>query len=97
MKKSSPNSIPTNSEYLNGRWGGHAHLYVFAYHPVADETADHREPTQWEFYLMPTDALPPPPAKSIALTRIQMIGQKCSFGQHGATAKLMERDRWWRH
>src|SRR5262245_15883209 len=35
-----------------------AHIFVFAWHPVEDETADHRDPNQWEFYVAPTDVLP---------------------------------------
>lgn len=37
------------------RWvpcpGRAADLYVFAWHPVADERADHTDPSQWRFYL----------------------------------------------
>ena len=50
-----------------GRWEGSkwiaepgraAHLYVFAYHDVRDETADHRDPAQWTFFVVPTLQLP---------------------------------------
>lgn len=30
-----------------------AHIYVFAYHPIRDESADHRDPHQWCFYVLP--------------------------------------------
>lgn len=51
----------------SGRWEGAvfiedagraAHLYVFAYHDVRDETADHRDPEQWAFFVVQTSKLP---------------------------------------
>ncbi|MEI9889858.1 MAG: hypothetical protein WDN45_03760 [Caulobacteraceae bacterium] len=48
-----------------------AHIYVFAHHPVADPTADHREPGQWEFYVVCTLALPE--AASISLAGISRL------------------------
>jgi hypothetical protein len=51
-----------------GRWEGAvwveepgraAHLYVLAYHDVRDSSADHRNPEQWEFFVIPTTDLPP--------------------------------------
>ncbi len=50
-----------------GRWEGErfvkepgraADIYVFAYHGVCDEAADHRNPSQWQFYVVPTTKLP---------------------------------------
>jgi hypothetical protein len=38
--------------------GRYAQLYLFAYHPVVDKTADHRVPEQWKFYIVPTVELP---------------------------------------
>jgi hypothetical protein len=40
--------------------GRPADLYVFAWHPVFDpkEAVDHRDPDQWEFYLVPETQLP---------------------------------------
>lgn len=41
----------------NGRL---AHIYIFAWHPVLDTAlADHREPNQWEFFVVPETELPP--------------------------------------
>lgn len=51
-----------------GRWEGPiwvgepgraSHIYVFAHHPVADRNADHRDPLQWDFYVVGAGALPP--------------------------------------
>ena len=38
--------------------GRNADIYVFAFHPVADDTADQRDPAQWHFYVVPTSQLP---------------------------------------
>jgi hypothetical protein len=35
-----------------------ADIYVFCLHHVATDEADHRDPTQWEFYVVPTTELP---------------------------------------
>lgn len=54
--------------HRTGHWRGavwvegldrHADIYVFAHHPIADRSADHRDPGQWRFYVVPTHALPP--------------------------------------
>jgi hypothetical protein len=36
----------------------YSQIYVFAYHPVTDETADQCDPSQWKFYVVPTVWLP---------------------------------------
>lgn len=35
-----------------------ADLYVFAHHPLTGAEADHREPSQWAFYVVPSSRLP---------------------------------------
>jgi hypothetical protein len=57
------------------RWvdspGRQAHLYIFAWHPVSDpETADHRDPRQWHFFVVPTKELPPD-QKTISRTVVE--------------------------
>ena len=58
--------------YVGNEWhqksGRHANIYVFAYHPVADASADHLDPKQWVFYVVPAERLPP--SKTIGLARI---------------------------
>jgi hypothetical protein len=49
--------------------GRHAHIYVFAYHPLVDEATDHRNAIQWQFYVVPTGQLPS--AKSISLATLK--------------------------
>lgn len=36
-----------------------AQVYVFAHHPRTDASADHRDPEQWQFYVVATTDLPP--------------------------------------
>jgi len=38
--------------------GRNADLYVFGLHGVTDYTADHRDPAQWSFFVVPTYKLP---------------------------------------
>lgn len=38
--------------------GRNADIYVLAHHPLVDDTADHRDATQWRFYVIPARALP---------------------------------------
>jgi hypothetical protein len=54
--------------------GRPAELYVFAWHPryKPKESVDHRDPAQWEFYVLLASALPP--TKSIALSTIKKLG-----------------------
>lgn len=63
-----------------GRWEGAvwvdapgraADIYIFAHHPVADKTADHRDAAQWHFYIVRTVLLPS--TKRISLTQVKAI------------------------
>ena len=54
-------------------YGRAAHIYVFAHHPIFDDSADHRDPLQWQFYVVPTAALPD--AKQIALSTIRTLAE----------------------
>jgi hypothetical protein len=49
-----------------------AHIYVFAHHPGTDLSADHCDPQQWRFYVVPALRLPEN-AKTISLSRIQNL------------------------
>lgn len=83
--------------FRRGRWEGsvwvdepgrHAHLYLFADHPVADDTADHRDPTQWLFYVVNASDLPL--ARTVSLNRVGLLAQPC---RHGELASCVERLR----
>lgn len=77
--------------HRQGRWEGavwieearrHAQLYVFAHHPVLDESADHRNPLQWRFYVVPTSMLPA--ARSISLRPLESLCGACGFDELGS-------------
>lgn len=56
-----------------------AEIYVFAHHPRQDDTADHREPTQWEFYVVPTAKLPH--FKTLSLARLRVLATSVPIGE----------------
>ncbi|MBD8547781.1 hypothetical protein [Sphingomonas sp. CFBP 8760] len=45
-----------------GQWiaepGRAANLYLFCYHDRTDDDADHRDPRQWSFFIVPAASLP---------------------------------------
>ena len=54
-----------------------AQLYVFAWHGGDRETADHRDPAAWEFYVIPASKLPG--QKSITLTGVSRLAAACEI------------------
>ena len=56
------------------RW---ADLYVFAHHHVTNDAADHRDPNQWHFYVVPERALPA--QKRITLSRVRRCAEAVTF------------------
>jgi len=78
---------PRTGHWENGnRWIEHegrkrnAEIYVFAHHPVDNERADHRDPAQWRFYVVPEFRLPPDQADDFAGERREAPRRPC--GQH---------------
>ena len=67
------------------RPGRNAHVYVFAWHKGTEETADHREPASWEFYVIAERALPD--QKSIGLGPLRRLASPCSFDELGAAVE----------
>jgi hypothetical protein len=67
--------------YVGNEWhpgvGRHAHIYVFAYHPLADTSANHLDSAQWVFYIVPATRLPP--NKTIGLTRVTSLVSAVSW------------------
>lgn len=64
-----------------------ADLYVFAHHPVTNATADHRDPAQWLFYVVPTNELPP--TKEISLTKVRQLATPATFGDLAARVAVV--------
>jgi hypothetical protein len=67
--------------YVGSEWhpgvGRLAHVYVFAYHPIADTTANHLDPSQWVFYLVAAERLPA--NKSIGLARVTSLASAAAW------------------
>jgi len=55
-----------------------AEIYVFAHHPLMDETADHRNPVQWHFYVVPANRLPN--TRTISLAKSALLAEMVSWG-----------------
>lgn len=82
---SKPSSPRFDIAARTGRWetdgvfvrenGRAAHVYIFAYHPLTEENADHRDPMQWRFYIV--DATNLPSTKSIGLKPVKAIATEC--------------------
>lgn len=72
---------PRKMVWREGRWeattGRNAEIYVFALHPVTGAKADHREPAQWQFYTVPTTALPS--TKRITLTAVERLSSPVGY------------------
>jgi hypothetical protein len=66
---------PRSGFYVGSEWraevGRHANIYVFAYHPITDASADQLDPAQWVFYVVAANRLPP--NKTIGLTRVTSL------------------------
>jgi hypothetical protein len=80
-----------------GRWEGavwieeagrRAQIYVLAHHPVADASADHRDPGQWRFHVVGAADLPV--SKTLALSRVRALTTACGFSELG---RAVERSR----
>jgi hypothetical protein len=75
---------PRTGHWLNGiTWvpapGRNADLYILALHPVTNETADHRDPAQWLFFVVPTAYLPE--TKRIGLRAVEQLASAVSVEQ----------------
>jgi len=86
--------------FRQGRWEGsvwvdepgrHAHLYLFADHPVADESADHRDPAQWLFYAMKANELPQ--TASLSLSRLSALAQPSGYDELAETIERLRLNR----
>ena len=60
------------------RWtagvGRNADLYVFAWNGTYGHDTDHRNPAQWEFFVVPASALPST-QKTMSLTRVREVAR----------------------
>jgi hypothetical protein len=74
----SPQALRTGYFYEDGtkyaaKSGRCAQIYIFAWNPIyGRDVVDHQNPDQWEFFVVPTKALPE--QKTITLSKIKNIG-----------------------
>lgn len=66
--------------------GRAAQIYIFAHHPLFDETADHRDALQWNFYVVPTEKLPE--VKRISLSRIKALACPVMISELADTVRI---------
>lgn len=61
--------------------GRHTDIYLFAHHPVEDiSIADHRDPYQWDFYVLGSSQIVAPKQKTISLSSIRFLkASACKF------------------
>jgi hypothetical protein len=81
--------------YIGADWHAevarHAHIYVFAYHPILDESADHCDPQQWRFHVVPASALPE--NKTIGLARVMTFAAPVHWGALSTTVEAIRLSR----
>ncbi|NTZ42137.1 hypothetical protein G7A66_03315 [Altererythrobacter sp. SALINAS58] len=74
---------PRKGRYDGPNWvaesGRNADVYIFAWHSVIDETANHKEPSQWLFFIVPTEELPD--QNSIGLSALESLVSPVSYEQ----------------
>lgn len=77
---------PRTGYYVGSEWLAvdrpqrFADLYIFAHHDVADPNeADHRDPDQWSFYVVPERRLPD--QKTISLNPLAKLASALSLGE----------------
>ena len=64
-----------------------ADLYIFAWHgESSSKDADHRDRTQWEFYVVPTENLPKG-QKSIGLQRLKSLTSSIDYKELAAVTR----------
>jgi hypothetical protein len=59
--------------------GRNAEIYIFGWHDRTDATADHRNPSQWQFFVVPERDLPS--QKSLSLSWLRTRGAPVMFEQ----------------
>lgn len=78
-----------DGRWEDGAWIGerrrNAQLYIFAYHSVEDESADHRNPAQWTFFVIAESRLPQ--TKTVGLAPLSRLVSSCSFDELAGAVK----------
>jgi hypothetical protein len=70
--------------------GRHAHLYIFAWHPIEDKDADHRRADQWRFFVVPESELPA--QKTIGRRKLESRFPSVGYSElRGATVAAIDK------
>jgi hypothetical protein len=70
--------------------GRNAEIFVFGWHDRCDEGADHREPSQWQFFVVAERDLPD--QKSISLSSLRRLARLLPFGELAAEVRGVASD-----
>lgn len=79
-----------DTETLRPVTGRVAHIYVFAWNGAPRDRADHRDPTSWEWYVVPAPRLREG-QKSIGLGPIRRLVSSCTFDDLPKTVEAVRR------
>lgn len=89
--KASFDIAPRTGYWQNQTWvpevGRAAQIYVFCRHLIWDEKADHRDPYQWEFYVVEASRLPI--QKTISLKPLKLLCDPVAFDQIHAEVQAL--------
>lgn len=100
VPKPSWDIAPRKQVWRDDMWvdapGRNADVYVLALHAVMDETADHREPSQWSFFVIPAYRLPA--SKRLSLPAAKLLVEPVMINElpgavAAATAQASAADR----
>jgi hypothetical protein len=64
-----------------------ADIYLFAYHPIFNDTADHCDPRQWRFHVIMSNRLPP--GKTISLSKIAPLSEQLAWENLGEAVEAL--------
>ncbi|URW76458.1 hypothetical protein M9980_04360 [Sphingomonas donggukensis] len=93
FSKSSPRfSIKQKTgSWVASTWTAHiwrnAEIFVFGWHPLSDKDCDHRDPEQWEFYVVEESALPS--TQSISLATLKKLSSATTIDRLRSTVEYM--------
>lgn len=68
--------VDNGQSWIPGR-SRNAEIFVFGWHPLTTDEADHRDPSQWHFYPVRESSLPD--QESIALSALDKITNPCRY------------------
>lgn len=84
---------PRKGYFIGADWterpGRNADIYILAEHPVYDETADHREPAQWRFFVIIAGRLPD--MKRLSRTAAASLADPVDFNRLHAAVEEVRR------